>query len=301
MNTEPYFSRPGDTAPIYPMTDVMTPPPPPVARPPAGNGRRLALIVGTILALLALVTAALAFALPRLAQRSAPPDPLVVARAYCTSLTHQDGASAWSLFTPSLQTLLFDTRTYTAVAGVIDAQGGTATTCAPAPPILSKDGSSADVPLVVTRARNGEGQIDLHLTRAGNSWRIAQAPDLALLPFTTEYVLCLDLRATPPDAQAAFRLFSTRLQHTAGSPADFQRNLGNVEAITGPIINCQIQGFTLNPNGISGVFTSGTTFKNFANIPTELKLSADATGAWLIDAFVIKIAGFPLQLPTGQG
>lgn len=295
MSNEIY---PGNTAPQQTYTPTVPDRPPaqaepfaPDVRPRQRRGGRLLAILGVIVILLAGLIAAAVFILPRTAQGGAA----LAAQGFCDAVTKQDYAKTYTYFGPPVQQLI-PQNAYVDIAKAIDDRQGKATKCALGGVTTSKDGKTATVTGTITRSA-GNTSVGLVFMQYGSTWKLAQTPDLALLPLTTTYVFCRDLQFQQYDD--AFKQLSADFQKSVGSAKNLGQLLGPVQQLVGPLTDCSAQGFQLGTDKVSGTVPGAIDFQKIQNVPTQVSVIATSDGSWKISGLTIDVVGNPVTLPIG--
>jgi|GEM_PF-3145858 len=291
-----YTAPQSPTAPTYTAPDMASPPPyVPDAAPGVAPRRRnpLPLIVGALLVLIAVIAGAL-YLFTKAPQQAGA---LLAARGFCTAEQQPDYAKAYTYFAPTLQTSV-PQEAFVAISQGVEKQQGKVTNCSPNGVDVSKDGKSAIVHGSLKRQNTPAQNVDLSFTQSNGSWKIDKSPDAALLPLTTAYRFCRDIRLNQFDA--AYALMSTNLQSSFGSAQSLQQDLTTIAQVTGTVSNCAAQGFTLDASKQSGTVQALIDFTNFQGVGSKLYEVVDGTGNWKLDALEFDIAGNPVKFPFGS-
>ena len=292
---------------IYPndftATDPLIPPPPSgvmtatdqfPGNAPRQRGGRLWIALGAIVAIMLVLLALIAVLLPRLTQQSGA---VVVATAFCQAEKNREYVRAYGYFADAVQSAV-PPDAYSLVSQGVDDRQGKITDCTVTTANISKDGNSAIVHSTLTRQVNGKKLIDLSLAKVNGTWKINQAPDVAIPALATPFLFCRDI--TTLQYNAAYMLLTPTLQQSFGSGDGLKSALAQLAQVTGTVTDCQLQGFNLNSDKVSGTVLSGTSFARFQNVPTKIAVLTDATGIWKIDSLTFDVLGNPVKFPLGS-
>ncbi len=183
---------------------------------------------------------------------------------------------------------------YVASMHALDNQFGTVTQCAAGS--VQQNGTTATLPVTLTRQHAGAQTSTLQLTQAGTAWAIAVAPDAGTLPLATVYQFCQHLQRA--DYGSAYQGLSAGFQQAAGSARAFQDDARASAQMTGAVTACHLQQVQVSNNGRSATIKFGIDFARFTNMPAQSNAIADpVSGVWHVDQMNFTAAGMSLPFP----
>ncbi|MBF6589117.1 MAG: hypothetical protein IVW57_01135 [Ktedonobacterales bacterium] len=221
---------------------------------------------------------------------------LLTARNFCLAVEHQQYTNAYGFFSPDLrQRVPLDAFTTISTRG--DALQGRVTDCSASGVAVGDGRQSVIIQSVVTRSGSGQSRNDLHLLLLDGAWKIDEAPDPLLLPLTSAYAFCQDLKTQSYDA--AFRLLSLATQTKLGNSVAFQAVLGASSIVTGGLKDCQVTAVALSANRQALTIQSTAIFERFPSLSTELDEVQNSPGEWRVDRLTLFILGATVRIPQG--
>jgi hypothetical protein len=218
---------------------------------------------------------------------------------YCTQITHQNYTAAYAHLTPALQGLISQPA-YVAAMRALDHQRGNATSCRATN--TNQSGSFIHVGATINRQKTGKETNTLTYAQSNGSWKLSQAPDVAIMPLASVYTFCQQLQhATFGDA---YTMLTPHFQQASGPLATFVKDSTSSVQITGAIDGCHLQQIGMSGDGHTATIHFGIDFAHFVNLPSKIVTVQHDTSAWKIDQMQFTAAGvslpFPLPLTTIQ-
>jgi hypothetical protein len=271
---DPQFdlTRPASPYDLPSEQDYPTLPPPPVFQPqstpstvpapdatPAlpiattarrgGPGRALA-IIGVIVLLAAIGGGGVYLArsgglhLAGLGNSSTTPGAITTANTYCAALKSANYTQAYATFAAALQAII-PAQTYASVSHDTDTQQGAVTNCTIGSASIS--GSSATIPVTLTRQQSGPAQLTWQLADQSGTWRFTASPEPSLLARVAVAMYCADL--TSANYSAAFSLFAQPLQQELIASSDYTAGATDEDTAEGKATACGTTSVAMRPDG----------------------------------------------------
>jgi hypothetical protein len=211
---------------------------------------------------------------------------LLAARDFCTAVQHQDYAKAYSYFAPQLRKQVPEDA-FTTISRNGDDLQGRVVDCTASGVDVAIAGQSVVVHSVITRSIVGKQKNDVHLALVNGAWKISSSPDPLLLPMTSAYEFCENLKAQRyPDAYA---YLSDTLQKQVSREA-FVTILTGSDGLYGKVTACNVAKVTLSRDQ-SSVAVQSTVVRTKVTQPSELHLALTSAG-WRVSS-----SPDPLLLP----
>ncbi len=209
------------------------------------------------------------------------PDPLILpltaAFEFCKDLKAQNYTAAYGYFAPALQGQIPQDAFVTISQGG-DALQGKVTACNVSGVDVSADGQIVLVHSTLVRTISGSQPGDLHLALLGGAWKISQSPDPLLLPLTSAFEFCKDLKAQ--NYVAAYGFFAGNVRQQIPQDAFITISQGG-DVLQGRVTACNVTGVSMSSNG-AAVTVQSTLVRTKQSTPGTVHLSLIG-GIWLID------------------
>jgi len=220
--------------------------------------------------------------------------PLVTAWTFCEDLKTKSYLAAYGLLGSGLQSQVSQDAFVTILQGA-DMLQGAVSACNVTGVAMSADGTSVTVQSTLVRTKLSQPG-ELHLALAGGRWIIADSPDPLLLPLTTAYYFCNDLKAQ--DYNAAYNLMSARARSKLGSATALQIAIGLSQILTGRLTGCQVTGVSFSADHQTLTISSTLSFDRPQTFPATVYAVLDPGGVWRVDKLTETIYGVPFSVPA---
>jgi hypothetical protein len=209
------------------------------------------------------------------------PDPLIVpltaAFEFCKDLKAQNYTAAYGYLAPSVQQQIPEDAFVTISQGG-DTLQGKVTACNVSGVDMSANGQTVLVHSTLVRSIIGSQPGDLHLALLGGAWKISQSPDPLLLPLTSAFEFCKDLKVQ--NYVAAYGFFAGNVRQEIPQDAFVTISQGG-DALQGKVTACNVTGVSMSSNG-AAVTVQSTLVRTKQSTPGTVHLSL-LGGVWLID------------------
>jgi len=218
---------------------------------------------------------------------------------YCAQITHQNYSAAYAQLVPALQAQISQPA-YVAAMQALDHQRGNATSCRATN--TKQAGSLIHVGATINRMKTGKETNTLTFAQSNSSWKLSQAPDVAIMPLASVYAFCLQLQHAK--FGDAYTMLTSHFQQASGPLTTFVNDSTSSVQITGAIDGCHLQQIGMSSDGHTATIHFGIDFAHFINLPSQIVTVQRDTSAWKIDQMQFTAAGvslpFPLPLTTIQ-
>ncbi len=266
---------------VWPMTSPYTPDGPPLAPPPPLRARRGVVRAGvtavSALALLAVMGGVAFVATHRAGGVAGVNDSAATtAGSYCRAVQGANYAQGYALWDAAL-TASLASADYVALGKDLDAQAGTVSGCVVGKATTS--GTTATVPVTLTRQTAGAQTLTWHLSRGAAGWRISEYPEPSLAARATLRRYCAAV--VGGQYGAAYALLAPTVQGHLGSSDTYASVAGEVDAAAGKANGCTTTGVDTAADGTA---TGHLTLSRNAGDDETVTLAAATTGMAAITA-----------------